>query len=82
MRHDKDLKTARYEQAAAKFYGFDANIGYQINDVYHVALFGDYIRGKLTNLPDKRAEPMRMATVLSSNSQTVIRQDCHQNALA
>lgn len=54
MRHDKDLKTARYEQAAAKFYGFDANIGYQINDVYHVALFGDYIRGKLTNLPDKQ----------------------------
>lgn len=46
------LRINRYNQAAAKFYGFEGQIGYQFTPVYYVSLFGDYVNGRLKHLPD------------------------------
>ncbi|WP_305272249.1 TonB-dependent receptor [Moraxella sp. ZY210820] len=52
---DKDnrlLRINRYEQSKARFYGVEAQIGYQFTPVYYVSFFGDYVRGRLKDLPD------------------------------
>lgn len=46
------LRINRYTQAKARFYGFEGQIGYQLTPIYHVAIFGDYIKGRLKDLPD------------------------------
>ncbi len=46
------LKINRYNQAKASFYGLEGNIGYQFSPIYHGAIFGDMIDGKLHDLPD------------------------------
>ncbi len=45
------LKINRYNQAKASFYGLEGNIGYQFSPIYHGAIFGDMIDGKLHDLP-------------------------------
>lgn len=47
------MKVNRYSQSEARFSGVEGEIGYAFNPSYRVAVFGDYIRGKLLNLPDK-----------------------------
>ncbi|MDO4894814.1 TonB-dependent receptor [Moraxella sp.] len=49
--HPLQLHINRYDQSPAKFYGFEGKIGYQFNDTYYGAIFGDYVNGKLHDLP-------------------------------
>lgn len=46
------LRINRYTQAKAKFYGLEGTIGYQFTPRYYAALFGDYIKGRLEDLPN------------------------------
>ncbi|MFB2538770.1 MULTISPECIES: TonB-dependent receptor domain-containing protein [unclassified Acinetobacter] len=46
-----NLYARRYLQSEAKIYGVEGNITYHINPQHQVKLFGDYVRGKLFNLP-------------------------------
>ena len=62
------LRLNRYNQAAAKIYGVEAQFGYQFNDRYRVAVFGDYVRGKLSNLP---ALPTQVALVFDDNDNII-----------
>lgn len=52
IKNNQDLRLNRYMQSPAKFYGLEGNIGYQINPVYYVSLFGDYVKGRLVDMPD------------------------------
>lgn len=45
------LQLTRYNQSKARIYGIEGQIGYQLTPNYHVAIFGDYVRGKLKDLP-------------------------------
>lgn len=45
------LRLYRYNQAKARIYGLEAEVGYQLNPDYRVAVFGDFVRGKLKDLP-------------------------------
>lgn len=48
---DYPLHLYRYNQAEANIYGLEAEASYQISSTYDVSIFGDYVRGKLKNLP-------------------------------
>ena len=45
------LRVNRYNQSRAKIYGIEAEIGLQLDDTYQVSVFGDYVRGRLFDLP-------------------------------
>ncbi|VEI44518.1 TonB-dependent receptor [Actinobacillus equuli] len=47
-----NLKVNRYYQGKARFSGVEGEIGYLFTPNYRLAVFGDYVRGKLTDLPD------------------------------
>lgn len=51
VNHLKKLRINRYDQSPAKFYGAEASVGYQFNDNYYASVFGDYIKGKLHDMP-------------------------------
>lgn len=51
LTEDYPLRLYRYNQAKANIYGLEAEANYQISSTYRVTLFGDYVRGKLKNLP-------------------------------
>jgi iron complex outermembrane receptor protein len=51
---EEEFRLIRYEQADARFVGFDAQLAHQITDAFSISVFGDYVRAKLTggeNLP-------------------------------
>lgn len=48
---DYPLRLYRYNQSEANIYGLEAEADYQISSAYVVGVFGDYVRGKLKNLP-------------------------------
>lgn len=48
---DYPLRLYRYNQAKADIYGVEAEASYDISSNYRITLFGDYVRGKLKNLP-------------------------------
>lgn len=43
----KNFRLIEYSQDDAKFYGTEAEVAYQWNEVYKTSLFGDYVRGKI-----------------------------------
>lgn len=49
--HFRHLRINRYNQSPAKFYGVEGKIGYQFSDRYYASIFGDYVRGKLHDMP-------------------------------
>ncbi|MDO4697469.1 MAG: TonB-dependent receptor [Pasteurellaceae bacterium] len=51
LTEEHSLRLYRYNQAKANIYGVEAEADYQITPEYHVAIFGDYVRGKLKDLP-------------------------------
>ena len=59
----------RFLQDDAKIYGFEAQINYQINDMWDVEVFGDYIRAEVDsdNLP--RIPPMKIGAELGFEHQ-------------
>ncbi|ANB92006.1 hypothetical protein MOVS_08480 [Moraxella ovis] len=52
VNHYRHLRINRYDQAPAKFYGFEGSIGYQFTPKYHASVFGDTVKGRLHDLPD------------------------------
>lgn len=48
---ENQLFMRRYNQAQARFYGLEAEANYRFTDQYQATLFGDMVRGWLTDLP-------------------------------
>ncbi|MRN37730.1 TonB-dependent receptor [Neisseria sp. N95_16] len=46
------LATYRYAQSQARFHGLEGSVSYRPDDKHQITLWGDYVRGKLVNLPD------------------------------
>ena len=44
-----NFRLVDYTQDKAKFYGTEAQASYQLNDLYKLSVFGDYVRGKIDN---------------------------------
>ncbi|MFX5085191.1 TonB-dependent receptor, partial [Acinetobacter baumannii] len=57
----------QYSQDAAKFYGVDADLSYQISPVYNLGLFGDYVRGKIDNENAPRIPGGRLGTKVKAD---------------
>lgn len=44
-----NLRLVQYTQDQARFYGAEAQLGYQLTSDYKFSVFGDYVRGKIDN---------------------------------
>ncbi|MDH2999121.1 hypothetical protein A1D22_04490 [Pasteurellaceae bacterium LFhippo2] len=49
---EANLYMRRYNQAKARFYGFEAELTYRFTPDYQLTLFGDMVRGKLFDVPN------------------------------
>jgi iron complex outermembrane recepter protein len=63
----KDFRLVKYTQDQARFYGAEAEAGYQISDMYKVGVFGDYVRGKIDNENAPRVPAGRLGTKLNAD---------------
>lgn len=61
------FRLIEYSQDAAKFYGVDADLSYQISPVYNLGLFGDYVRGKIDNENAPRIPGGRLGTKVKAD---------------
>ena len=62
-----NLRGVQYSQDKAKFYGTEAQFGYQLNDAYKLSLFGDYVRGKIDNENAPRVPAGRLGTKVEAD---------------
>ncbi|SEM01797.1 zinc piracy TonB-dependent receptor ZnuD [Acinetobacter sp. DSM 11652] len=62
-----NLRGLKYTQDKARFYGTEAQLGYQINDTYKVSVFGDYVRGKIEGENAPRVPAGRLGTKVETN---------------
>ena len=67
------MKLVRYNQSGADFYGAEGEIYFKPTPRYRIGVSGDYVRGRLKNLPSYPAGKMPTATVLSSHKTTKTR---------
>lgn len=51
LRREGDLTINRYTQSKARYYGFEGKVDYQLSSMTQVGIWGDYVRGKLYDLP-------------------------------
>ncbi|WP_180066664.1 MULTISPECIES: zinc piracy TonB-dependent receptor ZnuD [unclassified Acinetobacter] len=58
----ENFRLVDYTQDKAKFYGAEAQVGYAINDVYKLSVFGDYVRGKIDGENAPRVPAGRLGT--------------------
>lgn len=63
----KDFRLVQYAQDKAKFYGAEAEAGYQISPIYKLGVFGDYVRGKIDNDNAPRVPAGRLGTKVNAN---------------
>ena len=63
----KNFRLINYNQAEAKFYGTEAEVTYQLNDVYKTSLFGDYVRGKIEDENAPRVPAGRLGTRINAD---------------
>ena len=63
--HD-NFRLVDYTQDKAKFYGLEAETGYQVNEMYKVGLFGDYVRGKIDGANAPRVPAGRLGTKVNA----------------
>lgn len=63
----KDFRLVKYTQDQARFYGAEAEAGYQISDMYKVGVFGDYVRGKIENENAPRVPAGRLGTKVNAD---------------
>ncbi|QHH94172.1 TonB-dependent receptor [Acinetobacter gyllenbergii] len=63
----KDFRLVQYTQDQARFYGAEAEAGYQISDMYKVGVFGDYVRGKIDNENAPRVPAGRLGTKVNAD---------------
>ncbi|MFN3893019.1 MAG: zinc piracy TonB-dependent receptor ZnuD [Acinetobacter sp.] len=62
-----NLRGVQYTQDKARFYGTEAQAGYQINDMYKVSVFGDYVRGKIEAENAPRVPAGRLGTKVEAD---------------
>ena len=58
-----------FQQDDADLYGFEAEVHYQINDIWHLQVFADYIRAEVDNDDLPRIPPLRIGSELSFEMQ-------------
>ncbi|UIJ76271.1 MULTISPECIES: zinc piracy TonB-dependent receptor ZnuD [unclassified Acinetobacter] len=58
----ENFRLVDYTQGKAKFYGAEAQVGYAINDMYKLSVFGDYVRGKIDGENAPRVPAGRLGT--------------------
>ncbi|WP_168378751.1 zinc piracy TonB-dependent receptor ZnuD [Acinetobacter cumulans] len=58
----ENFRLVDYTQGKAKFYGAEAQVGYAINDMYKLRVFGDYVRGKIDGENAPRVPAGRLGT--------------------
>ena len=58
----ENFRLVDYTQDKAKFYGAEAQVGYAINDMYKLSVFGDYVRGKIDGQNAPRVPAGRLGT--------------------
>ncbi len=63
----KDFRLVQYAQDKARFYGAEAEAGYQISPIYKLSVFGDYVRGKIDNDNAPRVPAGRLGTKLNAD---------------
>lgn len=63
----KNFRLIEYSQDKAKFYGTEAEVAYQWNDVYKTSLFGDYVRGKIDGENAPRVPAGRLGTRVNAS---------------
>ena len=63
----KDFRLVQYTQDKARFYGAEAEAGYQISPIYKLCVFGDYVRGKIDNDNAPRVPAGRLGTKLNAD---------------
>lgn len=62
-----DFRLVDYTQDKARFYGTEAQTGYQINDMYKLSVFGDYVRGKIEGENAPRVPAGRLGTKVEAD---------------
>ncbi|WP_216937276.1 MULTISPECIES: zinc piracy TonB-dependent receptor ZnuD [unclassified Acinetobacter] len=62
-----NLRGVQYTQDKARFYGTEAQAGYQINDMYKISVFGDYVRGKIESENAPRVPAGRLGTKVEAD---------------
>ncbi|WP_436913138.1 zinc piracy TonB-dependent receptor ZnuD [Acinetobacter schindleri] len=62
-----NLRGVQYTQDKARFYGTEAQAGYQINDMYKLSVFGDYVRGKIEGKNAPRVPAGRLGTKVEAD---------------
>lgn len=63
----KDFRLVQYAQDKARFYGAEAEAGYQISPIYKLSVFGDYVRGKIDNDNAPRVPAGRLGTKVNAD---------------
>ena len=63
----KDFRLVQYAQDKARFYGAEAEAGYQISPIYKLGVFGDYVRGKIDNKNAPRVPAGRLGTKVNAD---------------
>ncbi|MCH7336501.1 zinc piracy TonB-dependent receptor ZnuD [Acinetobacter sp. NIPH 2699] len=63
----EDFRLVEYTQDKARFYGAEAEAGYQLSSIYKVSLFGDYVRGKIDNDNAPRVPAGRLGTKVNAD---------------
>ncbi|WP_333831552.1 zinc piracy TonB-dependent receptor ZnuD [Acinetobacter schindleri] len=62
-----NLRGVQYTQDKARFYGTEAQAGYQVNDMYKLSVFGDYVRGKIEGENAPRVPAGRLGTKVEAD---------------
>ncbi|WDE15542.1 zinc piracy TonB-dependent receptor ZnuD [Acinetobacter schindleri] len=62
-----NLRGVQYTQDKARFYGTEAQAGYQISDMYKLSVFGDYVRGKIEGENAPRVPAGRLGTKVEAD---------------
>ncbi|MDO5069285.1 MAG: TonB-dependent receptor [Neisseria zoodegmatis] len=58
IRRFGNIHVRRYIQSKARFHGLEGEVGYRFAPDHKISLFGDYVRGKLFDLPPVRGKEM------------------------
>ena len=65
--YEDDFLELEYTQNKARFYGTEAQAGYQINEMYKLSVFGDYVRGKIEDENAPRVPAGRLGTKVEAD---------------
>jgi iron complex outermembrane receptor protein len=65
--YEDDFLELDYTQNKARFYGTEAQAGYQLNKMYKLSVFGDYVRGKIESENAPRVPAGRLGTKVEAD---------------